>query len=188
MSDPRRGPALGLLELSSLARGAVVADAAVKRAPVAVLRCDPVSPGKLLLLMRGGEAEIAEALLAAQDAAKGVLIDHVYLPHLANAVWAALAETPERTPQGEAVGLVELATCAAAIRGADAALKAADVRLQDFRLGRGIGGKGIFTITGPLSDVQAALDAARDAALPEHVQGLEIVAHPHEDLAGRLFW
>ena len=115
MSDPRRGPALGLLELSSLARGAVVADAAVKRAAVAVLRCDPVSPGKLLLLMRGGEAEIAEAFLAGQDAAQGVLLDHVHLPHPSAALWAALSETPERPPQGEAVGLVELATCAAAV-------------------------------------------------------------------------
>ena len=48
------GPAIGLLELQSIARGVTVADALVKRAAVQLVLNRPVSPGKHLVLC-GGE-------------------------------------------------------------------------------------------------------------------------------------
>ena len=39
-------PALGLLEITGIARGLVVADAMVKRARVELLRSHPIDPGK----------------------------------------------------------------------------------------------------------------------------------------------
>ena len=59
------GPALGLLELSSVARGVVTADAMAKRATVRLVRAHPVSPGKFMVLLAGGEEEVAEAMAAA---------------------------------------------------------------------------------------------------------------------------
>ena len=53
------GPALGLLELESLARGVVVADALVKQAAVHIALAEPVTPGKYLLVFTGAEAEVA---------------------------------------------------------------------------------------------------------------------------------
>ena len=47
---PLPGPALALLELDSIARGYVVADAVVKRAPVTLSLAEAVTPGKYLLL------------------------------------------------------------------------------------------------------------------------------------------
>jgi len=47
------GPALGLLELSSIARGVVVADAALKRAPAVLLSSRTLSGGKHLVVARG---------------------------------------------------------------------------------------------------------------------------------------
>jgi microcompartment protein CcmL/EutN len=69
---------------------------------------------------------------------------------------------------------------------ADAAAKAAQVRLIELQLARGIGGKGFFTVTGPLGEVEAAVEAAvaiLDAAV---LAATEIIAAPHADLARKL--
>src|SRR5207249_5075694 len=56
--------ALALLEVSSLARGVVVADAVAKRARIELLQCGPVSPGKYLVLFAGGVGEVDESFAA----------------------------------------------------------------------------------------------------------------------------
>jgi microcompartment protein CcmL/EutN len=69
------------------------------------------------------------------------------------------------------------------VLAADAARKAADVRLIEVRLARGIGGKGYFTLTGGLPDVQAALDAG--VKIIEDLGSMvraDIITHPHEDM------
>ena len=47
------GPSLGILELSLIARGLVVADAMMKRAEVELLATRPVSGGKHLVVVAG---------------------------------------------------------------------------------------------------------------------------------------
>ncbi|HVE81255.1 MAG TPA: BMC domain-containing protein, partial [Myxococcales bacterium] len=44
------GPALAVIELDSIARGFVVADALLKRARAKIGLAEPVSPGKFVLL------------------------------------------------------------------------------------------------------------------------------------------
>nr|AXH38012.1 Tspycatcher [synthetic construct] len=66
--EPDR-PALGVLELTSIARGITVADAALKRAPSLLLMSRPVSSGKHLLMMRGQVAEVEESMIAAREIA-----------------------------------------------------------------------------------------------------------------------
>ena len=56
--------------------------------------------------------------------------------------------------------MLETRTVAAAIVACDAALKTAGVQVLEMRLGQGIGGKGVFTLSGEQWDVEAALDAA----------------------------
>ena len=57
-----RGPALGVLEISTIARGVVAADAALKRAPAVLLSSRAVSGGKHLVMLEGPVAEVQEAL------------------------------------------------------------------------------------------------------------------------------
>ncbi len=72
--------ALALLEVSSIARGVVVADAVAKRARIELLQCGPVSPGKYLVLFAGGVAEVDESLAAGAAAAGDSLLDRLFLP------------------------------------------------------------------------------------------------------------
>ena len=69
------GPALGLLELATVARGVVVADAALKRAPAVLLSSRTLSGGKLLVVLAGGVAEVEEAMAAGKLAAGLVVRD-----------------------------------------------------------------------------------------------------------------
>ena len=79
--------------------------------------------------------------------------------------------------------MLELSTVASTILAADAALKAAQVRLIKLHLARGIGGKGYFTLSGSLDSIEAAVAAAASSVAPELLVNTEVIASPHGDLA-----
>ena len=180
-------PALALLELSSLARGVAVADAVVKRAPVELLECAPASPGKYLILFAGGVAETAESLEAGVAVAKDSLLDKLHLPQAHAQLLPAIRAGSRGLgwDTDDPAGMVELLTVGAALRCADAACKAAEVRLQMLHLARGIGGKAWFVLRGALESVEAAVAAATQAAGQGLLVGAEVVARPHFELRGR---
>lgn len=181
-------PALGIVELASIARGIVVVDAMVKRAPVRVVQNHPISPGRHLVVLWGGVAEVEEAMAAGLEAAAHTLVDKLLLPQAHEQLAPLLAGQEVARPPLDAVGVVELTTVASTVLAADAAAKAARITLLDMRLGTGIGGKGFFTMTGDLNDIEAALAAAQAAVEPALLVGTEIIRRPHEDLHRRLLW
>ncbi|MFR5879596.1 MAG: BMC domain-containing protein [Cloacibacillus evryensis] len=58
------------------------------------------------------------------------------------------------------MGVIEYFSVASAIMAADVAVKAANVRLIEIRIGFAIGGKGFVTLTGDVGSVRAAVAAA----------------------------
>ena len=190
-----RGPALGVLEVGTIAKGIVVADAALKRAPAILVSSRAVSGGKHLVMLEGGVAEVQEAMTAGKLAAGSVLLDHVELAAADDQVWPMLGAPvapPDWTddPDAEAVAIIETTTVCSAIAAADAACKVADVTVRDVRFAVDLAGKAYFTLTGTLDAIEAAADAARAAiTLPraDRLVGLEVIAQPSPDLRGRLF-
>ena len=174
------GPALAVLETSSIARGYVALDAMAKRAPVSVLHAEPISPGKFWVAIAGGEAEVEEALAAGVERADAQRLDEVLLHYAHPAVLAAVEGGVRLAAPEGSVGVLELGSICAAVRAADAALKCAEVTLVDLHLARGVGGKGYLVIAGELSDVEAALDAGGEAAGEAWVVGRELMARPDE--------
>src|SRR5690606_17945278 len=59
----------------------------------------------------------------------------------------------------QALGVVESFSVASLIEGADAAVKAANVRLLEIRLAMALGGKAFLTLTGNVAAVEAAVEA-----------------------------
>ena len=51
-------PAIGLIELASVARGVEVADAVLWEAPVEMLFASPVQPGRYVMLFTGGVQDV----------------------------------------------------------------------------------------------------------------------------------
>ena len=191
MISSARGPALGVLEIATISRGVVVADAALKRAPAVLLSSRAVSGGKHLVMLEGGVAEVEEAMLAGVRAAGTTLLDRVELAAADDQVWPMLGApvTPldwDADPAAEAVAIIETRTVCAAIAAADAACKVAEVVVRDVRFAVDLAGKAYFTLTGSLDSIDAAADAAR-AAAGDRLIGAEVIAQPSPDLRGRLF-
>lgn len=179
------GPALGLLELDSIARGYVVADAVLKRAPVTICLAEPASPGKYLLLFSGGVAEVEESFQAGVEAAGSALLDRLLLTQVDEGLVEALKGTPARAPKvGESVAVVETQTVAATLLAADTALKRAEVTLARLQLARGVGGKGWFLLTGALHMVEAALEGVHGAVQAPLLLATELIQSPHPELRG----
>ena len=174
-------PSLAVLELSSIAKGLVVADALVKRARVRIVKADPVTPGKFLILFVGDEASVEEALTKGREAAGTTELDMLWLPYAHPALVPAL-EGVEPPPVEASLGILEFRTVAATLLAADTALKAAEVSLAAMHWARGVGGKGYFVLTGEQDDVEAALQAGLEAVEPDLRVGAELVARPHPDV------
>lgn len=149
---------LGMLELSSIARGIQAGDAMVKAADIALLRAGTVCPGKYVVVISGEVAAVAAAMAAGVSCAGEFCVDQLVIANLDAQVTAALNGC---TPPTEiaALGVMEFFSLAAAVVAADTAAKAAEVRLLEVRLGLGIGGKAFVTLAGNVAAVQAAVDA-----------------------------
>ena len=182
LPDLLSAPALGLLELTGIARGMVACDAMVKRAQIEVLRAHPIDPGKYLILFAGPVAEVEEAMEAGEAAAKDMVLDRLLLPNAHDALVPAVrGQNP--SPTIDALGVLESHTVAGAVVALDAALKAALVHVVELRLAAGLGGKGYFVVTGELYDVDAALEAALAVAGAGAMH--EVIASPHPDFVKR---
>jgi microcompartment protein CcmL/EutN len=179
------GPALGLIETHSIARGLVVTDHMVKRAPVELVLARTVSPGKHLTLVTGAVADVEEAMKAGLDAAAHTLVDRLELAQVAPELLAALARDAQPPGDG-ALGIFETFSVASALLAADAACKAATVRLAELHLADGLGGKAYFILNGEQADIEAGLFAAETAIPTGLLLGRELIARPHDDLIARL--
>lgn len=155
--------ALALIESDTTAAGLAAVDQALKRAPVALLRCGTVHPGRYLMLLGGSVAATAEAHAAALTVVQQhqALVDEVLLPdphpQLANGV-----NGESGVPGGEALGVMELGTSPGLLRAVDRVLKTVPVHLCELRLADDLGGHGLALVSGRLPDVQVALDLARE--------------------------
>ncbi|MGN6106263.1 MAG: BMC domain-containing protein [Kofleriaceae bacterium] len=184
--------ALGVLEIGTIARGVVAADAALKRSPALLLSSRAVSGGKHLVMLAGGVAEVEEAMAAGKLAAGSALLDQIELPNPDDQIWPMLGAPvcpPDWTadPAAEAVAIIETRTVCAAIAAADAACKVAEVEVRDVRFAVDLAGKAYFTLTGSLDSIEAAAAAATSAIEADRLVALEVIAQPSPDLRGRLF-
>jgi microcompartment protein CcmL/EutN len=180
------GPALGVIELSSVARGLVVADAMVKKAPVELVFARPVSSGKFVVLVSGAVADVEEAMACAVETAAATLVDRLTLPNAADGLTAALTRQAPSVRDVDAVGIFETFSVASAVVAADAACKAAAVEVVELRLADGLGGKAYSLVAGEQADVEAALFASEHVTPTGMRLGRELIPRPHEDLLRHL--
>lgn len=186
--SPATGPALGLVELASVARGMVVADAMVKRALITLVQAHPVTPGKFVVVVAGGEEEVEQAMRVGLELAADTLVDRLYLPKADPQLAPAMGGTVQLGQLRElaALGIVETFSVAAAVLAGDRAVKAAQVRLVQLRLARGLGGRAFFVLTGELHQIEAAVEAGRTIIHDGMLLTTEVIPRPHPDLLREL--
>src|SRR5262249_61616256 len=88
----------------------------------------------------------------------------------------------------QSVGVIETFTVASTVLAADAAAKAAEVRLLEMRLANGLGGKAFVIMTGPLDQVEAGVAAGVAAISNGLLLAHEVIPAPHDDFARKLIW
>ena len=174
--------AIGLLELSSVASGFLVADTMLKASNVHILLSRSICSGKYMVLIGGETSAVEAATAAGEAAANGCLIDSLTLANLHPDVITAIGRTQPVQPNG-ALGILESFNVATMIKAADAAVKTADVQLLEVRLAMALGGKAFCTMTGDVASVQAGVDAGRSVLAEAGVLvNAVVIARPHTDV------
>ncbi|EDQ01643.1 BMC domain-containing protein [Shewanella benthica] len=150
---------IGCIELNSIARGFLVADAMLKAADVEILFNRTICPGKFMIMVAGDVASINAAVETGLSVGGGEVIDDLIIANVHPDVFPAISGTRVVEHTG-ALGIVETFSVAAIVEAADAAVKAANVDLLEIHMAMAIGGKGFFTLTGDVAAVEAAVEAA----------------------------
>lgn len=148
--------AIGMIEMTSIAKGFEAADAMLKTAAVELLASTPVCPGKYFIIVHGDVSAVESAVKAGAQIAGDHMVDTFVLANVHPAIFPAITATSPVMPM-RALGILESFSIAAMIVSADAAVKAADVDAVELRLGSGLGGKSYFTLTGDVAAVNAAV-------------------------------
>jgi microcompartment protein CcmL/EutN len=161
----KRHGALALLEFETIAAGVLASDIMVKRAPIALLRCGTVHPGRFLILVGGSVASTEEAFLAGTQMgeAEQYLSGSIFLgdvhPSLHDAVLGG-----RRDMRGDALAVVETRSSPALLAAVDAAVKSTPVLLSEIRLGDDLGGHALALMSGDLTDAETALSICSERA------------------------
>ena len=173
------GTALGMIELSSIARGIETCDFMVKAAQVDLVRASTVCPGKYIIIIGGDTADVRASMTEGSKIGGPYVVDTLLIPNINEQVIPAISMTNQVTDR-DAIGILEFYSIASAITAADVAAKAADVTLIEVRIGYAIGGKGFVTLTGDVGAVRAAVAAAKENA--ELLVNTSIVPRPANQL------
>ena len=173
---------IGLIELSSVAAGFLVADTMLKAGNVRLYLSRSICSGKYMVLVAGDASAVASAVAGGAEAANGCLIDSFVITSVHPDVLTALGRTQVAPPDG-ALGILESFNVATLIKAADAAAKSAAVQLLEVRLAMALGGKAFFTMTGDVASVQTAVNAGRaviaDAGM---LVNAVVIPRPHPDV------
>lgn len=149
---------LGLVELTSIAAGMQAADIMLKTSNVELVISRTICSGKYMVMIGGDVAEVQSAVEAAETGLDFAIIDTFVIPNVHPDIFPALSGHPA-TDQLESLGIIESFSVASLIEGADAAVKASNVKLLEVRLAMALGGKAFCTLTGEVAAVTSAVDA-----------------------------
>jgi microcompartment protein CcmL/EutN len=161
----KRHGALALLEFENVAAGILASDVMVKRAPIALLRCGTIHPGRFLILVGGSVASTEEAygVGVRLGEAERTLSGSVFLGDVHPALHDAVLGMRQAL-QGDALVVIETRSSPALLAAVDAAVKSTPVVLAEVRLGDDLGGHALALMSGDLTDVETALGICADRA------------------------
>ncbi|KEI69435.1 BMC domain-containing protein [Endozoicomonas elysicola] len=178
--------ALGMLEFTSIAKGMEAADAMTKAADIRLEEAKTICPGKYLIIVSGDVAAVSAAVEAGEAVGRQTIVDRLLIASIHEELLAGLNGSND-IGNVNSVGVIEFFSVASAVIAADAAAKAADVKMIEVRLAMAIGGKSFIVMTGELSAVNAAVDAgvmaARDAGM---LIGKTVIPSPTKEFFQKL--
>ena len=174
---------LGVVEMSSIAAGAELADGMVKVADVELVRAATLCSGRFIIYV-AGDREAVETSVNFARAGQKRLTGSFVISHVSPLLTAALKKS-EPALRGEALGVVESRFVSIGINAADIAVKKSEVRLLKFVAGQGITGKSFFVLGGDVAAVREAVEAASESLGDKLVEAV-VIPNPAEAMARAL--
>jgi microcompartment protein CcmL/EutN len=170
-----------MVEFAAIAVGIRASDAMVKAAPVDLIESRPITPGKYMSLVTGEVAAVEASVRAGvNNAGPEQVVESFVLANLHEQVLPALlGQAP--LPPIDALGVLETISAATIVEAADAACKAAPVRLITLHLANHIGGKGYTTLVGTVADVEASVAAGALAAGATLIEKV-VIPNPYPEI------
>jgi len=176
---------LGIIELSSIAKGIEVADKMVKRATVEVLTLRHICPGKFMVILCGDVEDVKETVETAVGSDRNKIVESAVISNAHEDLISYFKNIP-KICEFEAVGVFETSTVTSALVSLDLALKSAFVKLVKLVIGNGIGGKSYFVVTGSVSSVEEAIKIASNSVNPKKLVYKTIIPYPDRDIVNNL--
>lgn len=153
--------AIGLLELTSIAKGIEATDFMLKASDVELLMSRSICSGKYIVLVRGDVAACYSSLSAGEKVAPECVADSIVIPNLHQDIFPAISQAT-LVNDVEALGILEGFNVATLIEASDAAVKSAEVKLLEIRIAMALGGKAFAILTGSVAAVKSAVDTGKD--------------------------
>lgn len=178
--------AIGLIELTSIAKGIEAADIMAKTANVTVLVAKAICPGKYMVLISGDVSAVEQSVNAGAELGSEKVIDQFIIPNVHPSILPAMGGGNEVTAV-KAIGIIETYSVASSIEAADAAVKAGEVEPIRLHIAFGIGGKSYSVVTGEVAAVKAAVAAGSEVAAERGmlVQTV-VIPRPHKQVIDSL--
>ncbi len=168
-----------MIELSSIARGIETCDEMMKAAGVRLLKASTICPGKYMIIIGGDTGSVEASMEAGVRVAGEFMVDKFFIANIDDQLMPAISST-NQIPTDGAIGVMEFYSVASAIQAADTAAKTAEVYLIEVRTGFAIGGKGFVTLSGSVSSVREAVEAAK--AQCELLVETAVIPRPTQEL------
>ncbi len=118
--------AIGLVELTSVAKGLESADSMVKASAVELLEAKPICPGKYMIMVTGDVSAVQSSVDIGKQVGADAVVDDFILPNVHPSVITAIGSSTQ-IDNIQAVGVIETFSVASLIVAADTAAKAANV-------------------------------------------------------------
>ncbi len=177
---------IGLIEMGSIASGMQAADIMLKTSEVELILSRTICSGKYMTLIGGDVAAVNSAVTNAVDTIGFGVIDSFVIPNVHRTIFPAISGH-NNVEMLEALGIVESYSVASLIEGADAAVKAANVKLIEVRLAMALGGKAFFSVTGEVAAVTSAVEAgAKVVGDKGLLVNKVVIANPRQELLSEM--
>ena len=173
---------VAVVEFKSIAKGMFVTDAMLKSAQVSLVLATTLCPGKYLTIVAGGTSAVEKAV----DTADRLGGRDVFSSFVISAINSEIIDAISGKIEGQlndSIGIIESLHMANIMNAADISLDSAEVRIVEFRLGKGCGVNSFYIITGELAAVE---EATKNAVLFLSENGsliaFRVIANPDSDL------
>lgn len=177
---------LGLIELKSIPPGIQTADEMLKAADVELLFAAPTCPGKYVIIISGKTGPVDNAMRKGLETANSYMVSHHTIHNVNEQVPGAIMGLAD-VGEMKSIGVIETITGLGSVRAADEAADAANIKLVDVRIARGLGGKSFVIMTGDVAAVRNGVTVGMEALRETgEVVSSCVIASPHPGLVDKL--